>query len=267
MAMQVAESRVYRSRNAIVGGVCAGIADRYDLDPIVVRVLAVLIACMTFGLGAIAYIILWVNLPRRSEMDVPYEVVPESAESSAFGSVDHATGLADGDSRKYGTSGLSMVGRLAIAVGLMLLFLFVAMNIAPMVPGTEWWQFWPIGLLLVGLCLIIVPIPTSHAVAWHALGIVTLSFAATMLPMSLDIISWSSFAYAFSYAWLLVAAGMSLFAIGFSRNIGALMVSGAFCVVAFCVIALTACALPGALDALTFQMPDGHLLRIAINGT
>ena len=31
--------QLYRSRNALVGGVCAGIAERFDVDPLVVRIL------------------------------------------------------------------------------------------------------------------------------------------------------------------------------------------------------------------------------------
>ncbi len=32
--------QLYRSRNALVGGVCAGIAERFDVDPLVVRILS-----------------------------------------------------------------------------------------------------------------------------------------------------------------------------------------------------------------------------------
>ena len=36
--------QLYRSRNALVGGVCAGIAERFDVDPLVVRILFLIVA-------------------------------------------------------------------------------------------------------------------------------------------------------------------------------------------------------------------------------
>ena len=67
VAQQVAERQLYRSRDAHLAGVCAGIAEYCDFDPIVIRILAVLLTLSTFGLAAIVYLILWAYLPRASE--------------------------------------------------------------------------------------------------------------------------------------------------------------------------------------------------------
>ena len=53
VATQAVEKRACRSRDAYLGGVCAGLAEYYDLDPIVVRILTVLITIMTLGLGVL----------------------------------------------------------------------------------------------------------------------------------------------------------------------------------------------------------------------
>ena len=52
------------SQNAMVGGVCSGVADYFGLDATLVRVLTVL--GVVFGLGsvAVAYIVAWVLLPK-----------------------------------------------------------------------------------------------------------------------------------------------------------------------------------------------------------
>ena len=42
---------------AIIGGVCAGLADYFDVDPVLVRLLTVLIFFMSAGSVVIAYII------------------------------------------------------------------------------------------------------------------------------------------------------------------------------------------------------------------
>jgi len=49
--------------NAVLGGVCAGIARRLDVDPLVIRVGFVVIAIGTSALGAIAYLVMWALVP------------------------------------------------------------------------------------------------------------------------------------------------------------------------------------------------------------
>lgn len=267
MTTQAVDKRVCRSHDACVGGVCAGLAERFDLDPIVTRILAILITVMTFGLGGIAYLVLWARLPREDEQAMLYEVTPESAESNTYGCVDCVTGRAAREARKTNVDGISMLARLAVAVALVLLFVLVATNLSPLMPGTEWWQFWPVGLLMLGLCLIIIPIPTHLEMAWHSLGIVVTSLAATLLPMTLGVVSWHTIPCAFGLAWPLVVGGIALYAFGAYRGINALMVAGALFIVAFCIVAISACALPGDMETLLFHMPDGRLLRISlVNG-
>lgn len=49
-----------------IGGVCAGVAHYFDIDPTIVRVIwAVLAFC--YGTGVLAYIILWLIAPVSSE--------------------------------------------------------------------------------------------------------------------------------------------------------------------------------------------------------
>ena len=265
MATQAVNKRAFRSRDAYVGGVCAGLADYFDLDTIVVRILAILIIAMTLGLGAIAYLVLWVRLPQEAEPTMPYEVRPESAESSALGCVDCSTDAMEGSLEcDDATAGVSMSARLAVAGGLSVLFLIIAISVSPLIPGTRWWQFWPVGLLIVGLCFIVIPIPTRFEAAWHALGIAVTSIAVLLFPMSLGIVSWNTIAVAFSQAWLFIAAAAVAFAFGVYKRIDALMVGSAFFIVAFCLYALLACPMPGEMDMLMLHMPDGRIVEIVM---
>ena len=50
------------SRDKKLGGVCAGLAEYFDLDPTLVRVLW-LLAIFLGGTGILAYFILWIVLP------------------------------------------------------------------------------------------------------------------------------------------------------------------------------------------------------------
>ena len=56
--------RLYRSKeNRKIAGVCGGIAEYFNIDPTIVRILWVLFALM--GAGVIAYIVGWIIIPEK----------------------------------------------------------------------------------------------------------------------------------------------------------------------------------------------------------
>lgn len=54
---------VRRSDNTVIGGVCAGIADYLGIDPLVVRIAALIGAVLGLGTLVVAYLVLWAVLP------------------------------------------------------------------------------------------------------------------------------------------------------------------------------------------------------------
>ncbi|UCD07946.1 MAG: PspC domain-containing protein [Candidatus Aenigmatarchaeota archaeon] len=57
--------RLYRSgRERILGGVCGGIAEYLEVDPVLIRLIWVIVA-LAWGTGIIAYIIAWIIIPRN----------------------------------------------------------------------------------------------------------------------------------------------------------------------------------------------------------
>ena len=57
------EKRLVRNvQDKKIGGVCAGLADYFDIDPTLVRALWILFTLLG-GSGVLAYIILWVIMP------------------------------------------------------------------------------------------------------------------------------------------------------------------------------------------------------------
>lgn len=81
----VGAKTLYRSRCAVLGGVCAGLAEYFALDTVVVRALAVALAVVTAGFAAIVYVALWLILPQASQQDSVVDVSPESVHSDARG--------------------------------------------------------------------------------------------------------------------------------------------------------------------------------------
>lgn len=61
--------RLYRSEDdRILGGVCGGIAEVYDLDPTLVRLATALLVLGT-GAGLFVYLIAWLIMPAESELE------------------------------------------------------------------------------------------------------------------------------------------------------------------------------------------------------
>lgn len=61
--------RLYRSGDErILGGVCGGLGEYFDVDPTLIRLLWVLFSAM-FGAGIVAYIVAWIIIPRNPNDD------------------------------------------------------------------------------------------------------------------------------------------------------------------------------------------------------
>ncbi len=61
--------RLYRNtREAKIAGVCAGIADYFDIDPIIVRLFFIL--SIFWGGGIIAYAIAWYLVPDIRDQNI-----------------------------------------------------------------------------------------------------------------------------------------------------------------------------------------------------
>lgn len=70
------KSRLVKSKNKIIAGICGGIAEYIDWDPAWVRVLYVVFSLVTAVLaGLLLYLILWIAMP---EPDAGPDVKTES---------------------------------------------------------------------------------------------------------------------------------------------------------------------------------------------
>lgn len=65
-------SKFRRSReHRLLGGVCGGLAQTLNLDVALVRVLAVVLAIVTNGIGALAYLAAWLIIPEEGTDTTP----------------------------------------------------------------------------------------------------------------------------------------------------------------------------------------------------
>ena len=55
--------KLYRTQDAVIAGVCGGIAEFFGLDASLVRI-ATVVLILFFGLSLWAYVILWLIMPK-----------------------------------------------------------------------------------------------------------------------------------------------------------------------------------------------------------
>lgn len=58
--------RLYKSDNKMICGVCAGIAEYFNIDPTLVRLITVFLLFAGVGSGLIAYIVAAIIIPEKS---------------------------------------------------------------------------------------------------------------------------------------------------------------------------------------------------------
>ena len=135
--------KLYRSRkDKMLGGVAGGIAEYFDVDPTIVRIIFV-VALFIGGGGFIAYLIMWIVVPEE-----PFVIVTPDASASQA-----ATGETTGpdpqvayQSRHHHRGSLG--GIILIVIGV----LFLLDNFFP---RFDFGDFWPLILIAIGAGLLL----------------------------------------------------------------------------------------------------------------
>lgn len=71
--------RLYRDPdNRVLSGVCGGLAAYFDMDVVVMRIIFVVLAFVTSGVGIFAYLILWIAVPKAKNTSQRLEMRGEN---------------------------------------------------------------------------------------------------------------------------------------------------------------------------------------------
>lgn len=109
----ILERKSSTSDNAIFGGVCAGIAAYWGINPLWVRLLFIISPFITFGTALLVYIIIWISLP---EAKTAAEKLQMRGEPVTLDSLKKA---ANNSESKYRTKEtLAKILRICLALGL-----------------------------------------------------------------------------------------------------------------------------------------------------
>jgi phage shock protein C len=118
------QRRIYRSRtNSMAAGICGGLGEYLNVDPTIIRVVAVLLI-FAKGIGLLAYLVGWIIIPRRPEMEAE-AVPPQRSERSQL-----------------------LPGLALIIVGLVFL-------LSNLIPWFDLSNLWPIILIVLGVALLL----------------------------------------------------------------------------------------------------------------
>lgn len=117
-------------RNRVIAGVCAGLADYFNIDIALVRVLFVVAAlCGSFGFWM--YVILWIVVPEEIIEGDTIDITPK-----------------DDIVEKKTANGAMIASLILIFIGLVALldnFLSIA-----------WlWKLWPVALIIIGVVILV----------------------------------------------------------------------------------------------------------------
>ncbi|MBE0663028.1 MAG: PspC domain-containing protein [Bacteroidales bacterium] len=141
-------SRFYRSRTQkVFGGVSGGIAEYFNMDPVIIRVIFVLAAIFGGG-GVIIYLVLWVAVPERPFTSTFYNAgtPPEPDPTKDTPPVVEPEPGVDIANRRY--TGSMIGGIILIGIGAIIL-------VTRVVPNVYFRDLWPFILVAAGVVLIL----------------------------------------------------------------------------------------------------------------
>ncbi|MEA3423676.1 MAG: PspC domain-containing protein [Bacillota bacterium] len=142
------EKKLYRSReNKVVSGVCGGIAEYFDIDATLIRLLWA-ITILFAGTGILAYVLCILIIP-----EAPMDKVKEDEDEDENAVVDdEETTNEKREIIKENKNSTYGVGLIFIAVGMMFIArkIFWWLNI-----DFAWGLFWPMLLVFFGVYLIV----------------------------------------------------------------------------------------------------------------
>ena len=169
--------KLYRDEyHKVLGGVCSGLAEYFDIDVTVLRLLFAF-TLLTMGVGLIPYIVLWIVLPKKGYLynnfnnpNVDYTVPPQQPgeqfthqgnpfQSSSFN--NSKFGGSPFQSNSFGSNPIEGLpqkkSNAGIIIGLILIVIGAAVLIDEfdLIPDFDFERLWPVVLVLAGAAIIV----------------------------------------------------------------------------------------------------------------
>jgi len=151
------ERKLYRSRSErMICGVCGGLANYFDMDPTIVRIIFVLLA-LANGAGILIYIIMAIVVPLKgSKVSTSKEVIKENVEeiketASELGQEIRSTFEKTDDEE---TSNKIRRRRNMLGFALIIIGVIIMLSTLNLFRWISWGYIWPAIIIAVGLLII-----------------------------------------------------------------------------------------------------------------
>lgn len=148
--------KLYRSvDDRIIAGVAGGIAEYFNIDPVLVRVVFIVLA-LIHGLGIILYIVLLFLTPKEGDTEMLEKVVAFSKQHLKKNTESPQENPAP-DAQGQQATTLPLIKDKARFVGLAIMIVggFALFNVLFNLSWFRWDIFWAIGVIIVGFYLIV----------------------------------------------------------------------------------------------------------------
>ena len=139
------QSRLYRSQsNSVIGGVCGGLGDYLNTDPILFRIIFAIVFFVG-GSGLLVYIVLWIVIPLEEPPIINTFKNSNMKEEIKYDEVKSEN--TDQQKKPQKNDGNLWGGLILITLGAIFL-------IDRFVPRIDFGDLWPLILIVVGVILI-----------------------------------------------------------------------------------------------------------------
>jgi len=222
------KKRLYRSDDAMIAGVCSGLAEYFGIDTSIVRILAVVALLLLFGIPIAVYIVaIFIvpqqpqeakrlidvkpgrsgELPQLDERQATPGAAWVSSNSQTFDACDQEALEAEQQRSPWRRLGFSA----AITLGLMLAGIGVFALLGIFI-DRRFWAFWPLMVILAGLLTLFTPGYRGWKVSRAGNGILLLSIGVVLQFWSSGLLPIGALQMMFWTLWPLavVSAGLTI---------------------------------------------------------
>lgn len=242
--------RLHKSSDVIISGVCGGIAEYFGVDPTLIRILAVVLVIVGFGLPLIMYVVLMIVLPpdpgvaqgyvdtqaqvteapckniyesvsaRNTNQPPPpdpttrvtaAQAAPYRKENSSYATTSSSAHTHASSTTEKGHWPFALIiGSVLVGVGIITLL----SNFVHI----SLWRFWPVIVVVVGIVCLFTPGHRGWSLERAGNSIVLITVGLALLAWMFQIIQTRVFIITFFELWpvLLVVLGLSI--IGSARK-------------------------------------------------
>ena len=185
--------------NAIIGGVCAGVAAYFNINPLWVRLIAIISPFMTFGTAVLIYVVMWLSMPpaRTASDKLRMRGEPVTLASLKRTAADKTSAIADGGGAmvvakifRYSAGALIFLMTLAVLFGLIVggVFGVSLVNLLDGLNAQMWaWGLW-FSLAIGGIAAVVLGMVLARSVfTWtmNRVSMITTIAATIVISMSM----------------------------------------------------------------------------------